>query len=176
MTYNILIDDGDRKIFDNHIIKIVEPWDAKTCCGEYIFKRPDSGFYSIHIIFRPDTIIIYGDTRPNIILRQSGIDLPWLRGAVGDANYLFQKLTTGDLREYDQEATEKYALEMLTEQGYNKIRIQSMLEKVDFSNPIEAGEFLREGDDDATICESYQNCAVLVAGLTKFCEMVKDGL
>ena len=77
------------KTFENHVLTTIEEYNNGR--GEFLFARPDSGTYSMRVIFRPHTIIVYGDIRPCVILRQHGIDLPWLRGSVNDPCYLMEK-------------------------------------------------------------------------------------
>lgn len=85
-----------RKTFENHRIEAIHEYDKKN--GEYLFREPGKWAYSIHIILRPGTIIIYGDIRPAVILSQSGIDLAWLKGSVNDPNYLLEKDITKPCR------------------------------------------------------------------------------
>ena len=53
----------DERISDNfngHSIEIIEGYDAKTKKGEYRWGKSDSGIHETYIVFRPDTIILYG--------------------------------------------------------------------------------------------------------------------
>jgi len=169
----IKIDEQDKELFTNHVIKTIEAWNSATQRGEWIFKRPESGFYSMHILFRPDTIIIYGDTQPNIILRQNGIDLPWLLGSIHSPSYLFSKSAIGNLAEYDQEETEEYA-KQLFEERYPDAKERIGIGYVDWSDSHAAAEAIHEMDSDAHIIESYRHCAILWAGLLRFCELMKN--
>ena len=162
-----------EEIFKSHELITVEPWESKTGRGEYIFKRPNTNMYSIHIIFRPNTIIVYGDTQPNVIFRQGGIDLPWLNGAVNDPNYMFQKATQS-LREYDAYATLKYAHELLLcDENMTEAEALKILNDVDWVFEHQAVDFFEEHFKDATPEYTYANCTVLAKGLEMFSKAVR---
>ncbi len=108
------------KAFKDHELTVLEDYDIKTLKGEYVWAKPNTGIYSVHIIFRNSTIIMYGDIG-TWVLRQPGIDLPWLRGSVDSPNYLFEKLTREHNRKYNADKTKAYALECL-EQDENLLK------------------------------------------------------
>jgi len=95
------------EMFKDHALEVIEEYDIKTGCGEYRWGKPKSSMYEMYILFRPHTIITYGDMGA-YVMRQSGIDLPWLRGGIRDPRYLFEKIA--DHQEgYDAEATKEMA-------------------------------------------------------------------
>lgn len=103
-----------QKHFSGHELSVVEAYDPKKSRGEFVWADPDSFCYHCHIIFRPNTIILYGDI-DTWVFRQSSIDLAWLRGAIGSPGYMFSKLTGGHTKRYDREKTKEYALECIEE-------------------------------------------------------------
>ena len=100
-------------MFKDHALEVVKEYDIKTGCGEYRWGKPKSCIHEMYIIFRFNTIITYGDMGA-YVMRQDGIDLPWLRGGINDPKYLFEKIR--DHKEaYDGEATKETAFEVCYE-------------------------------------------------------------
>jgi len=153
-------------MFERHKLREIDPWNADSGKGEYIFAEPGTNAYSMRIIFRPNVIIVYGDIRPCAIFIQHEIDLPWLRGSVKDPNYLFQKAVCGIEKKYDAVATKEYARELLLERGYDHDHID--LAEVDWDD-IDAVMDFFEHDYEA-LCHSYAHVEVLRQGLEAFCK------
>lgn len=100
--------------YKDHKITTLEEYNIKTKRGEFLWAKEGTCIESMSIIFRPSTIIIYGDMG-SWVFNQYDIDLAWLRGAIGNPNYLFEKLTPERRTAYDSDATKNYATECLKE-------------------------------------------------------------
>jgi len=142
-------------MFKDHTIKVIKEYDIKTGCGEYRWGSPKSRMYEMYIIFRPNTIITYGDMGA-YVMRQGGIDLPWLRGGINDPRYLFSKIR--DHKEaYDGEFTKEMAREILSDLIDKRIvsvdeikeRVCERLSEVDWNDEHEALYFFEELELDS---------------------------
>ena len=149
-----------KNIFENHKLMIREHWDAKTNRGEYIFEEPGTNIYSMRLIFRLGTIIIYGDIRPCIILFNPGINPYWLVDSVNDPNYLFAKAVAGIEKEYDPAKTKELVLEYYPQ-----------FFDADFTDENEIFDLT---SDDEIICYSYNHATVLLDGLKAFAKQFKE--
>jgi hypothetical protein len=149
-------------VFDHHQITVIERY--KDNRGEYIFANPKSIFYGMYIIFRQDTIIIYGDIRPCVIFSQPGINLKWLMNGVKTPNYLFQKAICGVKSEYDPEATKKLAEEVFVN--------SKKLIDINWEDENDVYDVLDRNDD--ILCYNFKHCETLRLGLEKFCKMIND--
>jgi len=165
-----------REAFGEHELSTIEEWNPKTKRGEYFWAKPGTSMYHAHIIFRPGTIIVYGDVQPNLIFRQYDLDLPWLRGSIGSPEYLFQKC--GVQERYDSELTKEYAIDCLLnwlderadEEGHldgneekEHDRLVKLFEYTSWDEPESAIEFFSEFDTNPYeyLAETYE-----AAGLT----------
>jgi hypothetical protein len=157
--------------FKDHKLIVIEEWNAKTQCGEYIFKRPNTSMYSMNIIFRPSTIIVYGDVQPNVIFRQSGIDLPWLNGSVDSADYLFEKAVAGVQKEYDEEATKKHLKELLASNENEEY--SQVVNEIDWAIEPSVADYLYN-NFEMDIATSYKHCQTLLDGLRAFVSAIKS--
>lgn len=143
--------------FEEHELLEIEVYDPVTKRGEYRWGIPQSYAYEMYIIFRPNTIIIYGDIGV-WVLRQGGIDLAWLRGAIDSPDYLFQKTSRDRLPKYDEDATKKFAEESITEllddppDNIEEIKLE--VGRVDWSNQEEAYRFFEDELDHNPAYES----------------------
>ena len=165
--------------FKNHKLTVIEPWNSESGRGEYIFKEEGTSTYSMHILFRPNTIIVYGDTQPNVIFRQGGIDLPWLNGAVDSPDYMFSKVVNGNLREYDEKASKQLAINLLQEYGIddevvNDSEVEALVNDVDWAFLSQAEDFFAEHFDDSYPCFTYAHCKVLAKGLEMFSKAIME--
>lgn len=160
-----------NETFKDHKLIVIEEWNAKTQRGEYIFKAPNTGMYSMHIIFRPSTIIVYGDVLPNVIFRQSGIDLPWLNGSVDSPNYLFEKAVAGVQEEYDEEATKRNLKDLLADDENQEF--SQVVNEVDWAMEHSVAEYLYN-NFEMDIATSYKHCWALLEGLRAFVRAIKS--
>ena len=94
-------------MFKDHVLEVIKEYDVKTGCGEYRWGKPKSCIHEMYILFRPHTIITYGDMGA-YVMRQSGIDLAWLRGSIGSPQYMFEKIRDHQ-EKYDEDATKEMA-------------------------------------------------------------------
>lgn len=106
--------DEDMERFKDHVITVIEEYSQEPIRGEFIWGKPGTCIYQGHIIFRPSTIILYGDLG-TWVFRQSGIDMAWLRGAIRSPDYMLSKLTDERRKVYDEDRTKEFALECIQE-------------------------------------------------------------
>jgi len=142
--------------FKEHVIEVIEEYEQDTKRGEYLWVKPGTGIYGMHIIFRPGAIIIYGDVGC-WVFRQYDLDLPWLRGAIGSPGYMFSKLQDGHSTKYDYEATMEYAEECVEaiEDEEKKKEIMSDFKCTSFDIMERAYEFFRRIDSNPEECLRY---------------------
>lgn len=164
--------------FKKHKLTVIEPWNNKTGRGEYLFKEEGTGMYSMHILFRPNTIIVYGDTQPNVIFRQDSIDLPWLNGAVASPDYMFGKVA-GSISEYDGVESRNHAIGLLQifddeDKVMNNAEIEALVNDVDWAFHSQAETFFAEHFEDSYPCFTFANCKVLATGLSMFSKAIKE--
>ena len=166
--------------FKNHKLTVIEAWNNKTGNGEYIFKEEGTGMYSMHIIFRPNTIIVYGDTQPNVIFRQGGIDLPWLNGAVASPDYLFSKVV-GNIQQYDAHESKMYARNLLMvyeDEESNKVinydEIDALINDVDWAFEQQAVDFYESHFEDYYPQYTFNHLKVLAKGLSMFSKAIME--
>jgi len=148
---------GTIETFKDHEIKLIEPYTSTSTRGECRWGRPGSRMYETFIIFRPSTIILYGDLG-SWIFRQDGIDLAWLRGAIKDPNYLLSKTTNERRKAYDSDKTKKYAEECIAEMRETRLlknekplldSLQSEFESVDWTTEQDAYNFFSDVLEDS---------------------------
>ncbi len=112
--------DMEMKLFKDHVIRTIEEYDPKTTRGEFVWGKIGTVIYREHILFRPGTIILYGDLG-TWVFRQDGIDMAWLRGSInGHPGYMLGKLTRERHEEYDSERTKENAYEAIKEKIENE--------------------------------------------------------
>jgi len=160
-------DQSQLKSFEKHEVQVIEPYDYETLRGEYIWGQPNSMFYHMHIIFRAGIIIIYGDLGA-WVLSPGGRSLPWLRGAINNPTYMFEKCKDHK-GAYDQEATKENAYNFIydykeqgcyIEHGVNVVdweeEIRKAMEWVDWSDPNSTYDFF---NDTLELDEAYEYVA-----------------
>ncbi|MFA5217038.1 hypothetical protein [Sulfuricurvum sp.] len=155
--------------FKEHALKVIEPYTAQSLSrsnprGECRWGKPNSRLYESFIIFRENTIILYGDIG-TWVLRQDGIDLAWLRGAIKDPNYLLSKLTGERQKKYDGAKTMKYANECIEEMAKGDLlknekpvidNLRSECKMVDWENEHDAYDFFSGVLEDSNPEESLR--------------------
>ena len=115
--------------FGDHDITVIEPIDMKTGRGEFMWGESGTGMYRCFILFRKNTILIYGDIG-TYCFRQSDIDMPWLRGAIDEPDYLLSKLTSEHSKKYDAGATKRLA----------EAHLKEFIEEKDFDEEYDDAE------------------------------------
>ena len=140
--------------FKGHTIKTVEKYDYEKKTGEFIWSKGGTWVHHCHIIFRPGTIIIYGDIG-EWVFRQNDIDLNWMRGAIKSPDYFLSKITTRR-KKYDAERTEERAIDMINEiEDINeRHELLKSVKNVWWENENDAYNFLSDDVGDVDACES----------------------
>lgn len=156
--------DMEMKQFKDHVIRTIEEYDPKTVRGEFVWGKIGTIIYREHIIFRPSTIILYGDLG-TWVFRQDGIDMAWLRGCInGHPGYMLGKLTRERCEKYDSERTKENALELIKEdteeRHYSEQQVtlfNKEVERVDWEDQREAYNFFDDEleENDASEYLSY---------------------
>ncbi len=150
--------------FKDHVLTVIEPYTSSSHRGECRWGRPNSCVYETYIIFRANTIILYGDFG-SWIFRQSGIDLAWLRGAIRDPNYLLSKTTNERQKKYDSAKTRKAAYDWIEEMAKGELlknefavidNLRSECKMVDWDTEQDAYNFFRESLEDSNPEESLR--------------------
>lgn len=133
-------------VFKDHKLTIIEMYHPETKRGEYRWGKPNSRNYEIYLIFRPNTIIMYGDIG-TYVFKQDGINLAWLRGSINSPSYLLSKLTNEHNQKYDSKQTKQHVAERIEEycETYEEqTKLISEFEEINWDLEDEVIEFLQE--------------------------------
>ncbi|MCK4544612.1 hypothetical protein KAU43_03670 [candidate division WOR-3 bacterium] len=133
------------RFVEEHELTVIEPYNPKTERGEYRWGQKGSSMYEMLIIFRPNTIITYGDMG-TWAFRQSGINLEWLNKSINSPDYMFQKETEHQ-KKYDREGTKKIIFDLISEKEEKTEKEQEFLErhdKIEWETPDQAHKFISE--------------------------------
>lgn len=122
--------------------------------GEWRFGRPGTVIYSSRVLFRPGTIIVWGDLGEWVLRHGNKDSLGWLRGAVQSPDYLLEKVRAGKRERFYPADAAKLLKDPETEESWGAARVARVREELngwrggDFTEEDWAREWYEAGADE----------------------------